>query len=112
MVLVMSPRPDLLTKVSHWRFVIEQGAALATAATAATAAFSLTVPGHSRRVVALPALPLALWLGTLVQGCIQDWVQFGPDGMVLTPDWLCFPAIAVGAVPAITLVLMLRRGAP
>jgi hypothetical protein len=31
----------------------------------------------------------------------------------LQPDWFCFPAIVlVGAIPAIAMAVMLRRGAP
>jgi hypothetical protein len=33
--------------------------------------------------------------------------------MSLQPDWFCFPAIVlVGAIPAIAMAVMLRRGAP
>src|SRR5215471_2432514 len=45
--------------------------------------------------------------------CVEDWIHFGPDGLSLQPDWFCFPAIVlVGAVPAIAMAVMLRRGAP
>jgi len=61
----------------------------------------------------VPALPLAIWLGSLGEGCVQDWVRFGPEGLSLQPDWFCFPSIVlVGAVPAIAIAAMLRRGAP
>lgn len=112
-VFIISPRPDLAAKLSDWRFVIEQLAALATAVTAAIAAFCLTVPGHSRRFALLPALPLGVWVGTLGLGCIADWMQHGVAGLRLAPDLACFPYIAmVGAVPAIAIVVMLRQGAP
>jgi hypothetical protein len=113
MVLVMEPRDDLLAKLSDWRFILEEIAALATGLAAALAAFATTIPGQSRRVLFLPALPLAVWLGSLGLGCLQSFVQFGPDGLSLEPDWACFPAIAmIGLVPAIAMVVMLRRGAP
>ena len=112
-VFVVSPRDDLMAKAFDWRYVIEQTAAFATALTAATAAFATTIPGHDRRLVLVPMLPLAVWLGTLGQGCLRDWVHFGTNGVALTPDWFCFPAIAmVGAIPAIAMAVMLRRGAP
>jgi hypothetical protein len=110
-VFVVSPRADLIAKVFDWRYVIEQTAAFATAVTAATAAFATTIPGHHRRIALLPMLPLSVWLGTLGQGCLRDWVH--ANGLALTPDWFCFPAIAmVGAIPAIAMAVMLRRGAP
>jgi hypothetical protein len=112
-VLVVSPRADLLTKALEWRYLVEQLAALATGITAAIAAFATVIPGYDRKFLFLPALPLAIWLGSLGEGCVQDWIRFGPDGLSLQPDWFCFPAIVlVGAVPAIAIAVMLRRGAP
>jgi hypothetical protein len=112
-VFVVSPRADLISKASEWRYVIEQLAALATGMTAATAAFASVVPGYDRKFLFLPVLPLAVWLGSLGEGCVEDWMHFGPDGLWLRPDWFCFPAIVlVGAMPAIAMAVMLRRGAP
>jgi hypothetical protein len=112
-VLVVAPREDLISKLSDWRYVVEQAAALATGITAATAAFATVIPGYDRRLLLLPMLPVAIWLGSLGQGCIQAWIELGPAGLSLRPDWFCFPAIVlVGAVPAIAMAVMLRRGAP
>jgi hypothetical protein len=112
-VFVVSPRADLIAKASEWRYTIEQVAALATGMTAAAAAFATVIPGYDRKILFLPALPLAIWLGSLGEGCVQDWIRFGPDSLSLRPDWFCFPAIVlVGAVPAIAIAVMLRRGAP
>jgi hypothetical protein len=112
-VFVASPRADLISKASEWRYAIEQVAALATGITAATAAFATVIPGYDRKFLFLPTLPLAIWLGSLGEGCVQAWMYFGPDGLSLRPDWFCFPAIVlVGAVPAIAMAVMLRRGAP
>jgi hypothetical protein len=112
-VAVMSPRPDLIAKVGDARFLIEQTGALLTALTAAVAAFAITVPGFERRVLLLPVIPAVAWLGTLTQGCLRDWIEFGADGLSLQPDWSCFPSIVlVGSVPAVAIAIMLRRGAP
>lgn len=112
-VLVMSPRSDLAAKLSDTAYVIEQLAALATGGTAALAAFASIVPGFDRRILLLPVLPFATWVGSLGVGCLQSWVRLGPDGLSLQPDWFCFPSIIlVGMVPAIVMALMLRRGAP
>jgi hypothetical protein len=112
-VMVMSPRPDLAAKLGDARFLVEQGAAFLTAITAAAAALATTIPGYDRRVLLLPVAPLLVWLGSLCQGCLQDWLRLGPDGISLQPDWICFPAVVlVGTVPAIAMALMLRRGAP
>ena len=112
-VLVISPRADLLVKLSEARFLVEQLAALATGIAAAVAAFASTIPGYSRRVLLLPALPLAVWLGSLGEGCVETLIQVEPGGLSLRPDWFCLPAIVlVGAIPAVAMVIMLRRGAP
>jgi hypothetical protein len=109
----MSPRPDLSLQFSDPRFLVEEAAALATAVLAAVAAFSCTVPGRSRAVCALPMLPLAVWLASVGNGCIQDWLTLGPEGLRLRLDTDCVPAAAlVGIVPGIAMVAMLRRGAP
>jgi hypothetical protein len=112
-VYVMSPRADLLVKLFDTRYLIEQFAALATGISAAIAAFATTIPGYSRKVLLLPAPPLAVWLGSLGQGCISTLLQFGPSGLTLQSDWFCLPAIMlIGAIPAVAMVVMLRRGAP
>lgn len=112
-VVMMSPRTDLAAKLVDAAYLVEQFAALATAIAAGFAAFASTVPGFDRRYLLLPALPFGLWLGSLSLGCFRTWLQYGPDGLSLHPDWFCFPAIVlVGLVPAIAMALMLRRGAP
>jgi hypothetical protein len=112
-IYMMSPRADLGSKISESRYLVEQFAALATAVTAAIAAFATTIPGYSRKVLLLPVLPFLAWLGVLGQGCISTLIQVGPQGLSFQPDWFCLPAIVlVGTVPAAAMAVMLRRGAP
>lgn len=95
------------------QFVIEQLAALATSVTAAIAAFCSVVPGYDRRILFAPTVPLAIWLLSLGEGCVRDWIRSGADGLELHADWNCLPPAAViGIVPALAIVIMLRRGAP
>ena len=113
MVAIMTPRPDLAARLADGRYLLEQGAALATALMAAFAAFSAGVPGRPGWPLWLPLAPLALWLGSLGQGCVTGWLRLGPDGLALRPDWMCLPAIALtGALPALAMAVMIRRGAP
>jgi hypothetical protein len=94
------------------RFVWEQGAALLTGLTAAAAAFATVVPGRSRRLVWLPLAPLAAWLVSVGQQCVHDWSARSGLPPILA-HWGCFPAtILFGVIPAVAIVLMLRRGAP
>lgn len=104
---------DLTQTLAEPRFVIEQAATFATALAATVAAFASIVPGFDRRVLLLPLPPLALWLASVGHGCLQDWLQFGADGLAIRPDWECLPyAMVIGIVPAVAMVVMLRRGAP
>ena len=95
------------------RFMIEQAATFVTALTAAVAAFCSIVPGFDRRLLLLPLAPLALWFASVGHGCVQDWLRLGTDGLAIRPDWDCLPsATIIGIVPAVAMVVMLRRGAP
>jgi hypothetical protein len=104
---------DGATLMGDRGFLVEQGAALLTAVAAAAAAFSSVIPGASRRWLWLPAVPLAVWLLALGKGCLDDWLQFGPEGLALRPDLECFgPMLLMAIVPTGAMLAMLRRGAP
>lgn len=110
-LIVMSPRPDLIEKISDGRFVFEEIAALLTALTAAIVAFATAVPGYDRIIATLPFLPLSLWLASRSQEYLQAWIPSAADASPLRPDWFCVPAIVLAAsVPAIAMAVMLRRG--
>lgn len=110
-VLLMSPRPDLAEQLRDARFWIEQLAAFATGVLAAHAALALSVPGTSRRVALAPVFPAALWLGSQGLGCVSALT--GGSGATLAGEPECLVLIALtGSVPAIALVMMLRRAFP
>jgi len=112
-IIFIQPRYLNLWQMADARFVIEQVAVLATAVSAAVAAFWSVVPGHDRRVLLLPLPPLAIWLATLGNGCVNDWLRLGRAALELRVDSDCLPAaVAVGIVPTIAIFAMLRRGAP
>jgi hypothetical protein len=95
------------------RFLLEEAVLLVTALVAALAAFASVVPGYDRRILLVPLVPFAVWLTSLGEGCWRNWVALGADGLALRPDWDCLPpAILIGIVPALAMVMMLRRGAP
>jgi len=95
------------------RFVLELAAILATAITAAIAAFSSVVPGCDRRFLLLPLIPLSVWLATLGHSCLQEWRMLGAAGLHVRADWDCAVlALILSALPASAMLLMLRRGAP
>ena len=112
-VYLMGPRPDLLAKAAELRWLVEQVAAAATGVIAAMAAFCSVIPGRPRWERIMPAFPLAIWISAIGVGCVADWFHSGLDRPAFTPDWACFPGIAmVGLVPAVLMAIMLRKGAP
>lgn len=111
-VALQGPRDDLAEKLADIRFLTEQAAALASASTAAAAAFTMVIPGQTRRLAFLPLVPIAGWLGSLGQRALDTWL--GNDvAFKLAVDWASVPGIiAAGAVPGLAMIMMLRRGLP
>jgi hypothetical protein len=114
LVVVMMPgRGDWVSRLLMPRVISEEIFALATGILAAIAAFASVVPGYNRKVLFLPLVPLALWLGGLGQSSVRDWLQLTSHGFSMQSEWVCLPAtMMAGAVPAIAMAVMLRRGAP
>jgi hypothetical protein len=112
-VVMMTGRGDWVSRLGMPRVISEEIFALATGILAAIAAFASVVPGYNRRVLFLPLVPMALWLGGLGQSSVRDWLQLTVYGFSMQSEWVCLPAtIMAGAVPAIAMAVMLRRGAP
>src|SRR5262249_24963918 len=112
-IVVMSTEVHLSQIAWDRQLLVEQAATLATAITAAVAAFCSVVPGYDRRILLLPALPLAIWLASVGHGCVQDWIDHGAGSLALRADWGCLNlALPVGIVPAVAMAAMLGRGAP
>lgn len=104
-------RPDLAARLMETRFLLTEMAALLTALTACYAALGAELPDQPGWTLALPLAPLALWLGTLGVQCWDVFLRLGPSGLVLTEDTMCLQAIAEGGlVPALVMVVLLRRG--
>jgi hypothetical protein len=110
----MTPADTVASRASDAGFVLQQFAALATAAAMAYAALCMTVPGYGQRLsLPLAAAAAAGWIGIVCVATIQDWMAAGAAGLALRSDWQCVAGIVLtGAVPALALAIMLRRGAP
>ena len=112
-VLFMAPPGRLGAAFVDLRFSFEQLAAGLVGLTAGAAALATVVPGRSRRVVIAPIVAGVLWIGIVLVGCVQDVLRYGTTRIPLQTDWPCVAAIIMtGALPAVALVHMLRRGAP
>jgi len=114
LVIWLQPHtPDIAPTMSKMSMAIEIAAALTTGAIAAIAAFCSTIPGYDRRILWLPVPPAAVWLGALGVGCFNDWLEYGLGALALRTDWDCLPpAILVGSLPLVVILVMLRHGAP
>lgn len=110
---MMGLRPDIGQKLLEPKFVFELIAAFTTGVLAAFAALCAGYPGRPVWERFAPLVPLALWLGSLGEGCWRSIMRIDPDGLHIKPDLICFPAILlVGSMPALLLFWMVRRGAP
>lgn len=111
-VAMARARPDLATKLAEPAYLAEQTAAVVTALVAGWAALVACVPGAPRWKLWTPVVPLVLWMLSLGHQCWDEWVRFGAGGMEFRSDWMCLPSIAVtGAIPALAIVIAVRRGA-
>ena len=109
-VWVFGLRPDLAARLTDRAFLVEEAAAVLTAVVGIYAALCAGLPDQPGWKVSLPMAPMALWLGVLGQQCLDVFLRLGPEGLQVTSDAMCLPAIALGGlVPAIAIVVMLRR---
>lgn len=108
----MAPKAGMVA-TADLRMTIEWLAILATAVSAAVAAFASSVPGAGRRWLWVPAVPLLVWLAAVGQGCVEDYQAMGAAAFDLRVDSECFvPTVLAGIVPVVAMLVMLRRGAP
>ena len=95
------------------RFAIEQVVAIVVGVTAAAAALATTVPGYGSRVLIAPIAAGILWIGIVAIGGLPDLLRYEASEILFRTDWPCVMAIVVtGALPAVGLFRMVRRGAP
>ena len=102
-------RPDLVARLADRSFLVEEGAALLTALVGVYAALCAGLPDQPGWKMWLPMAPVALWFGVLGRQCLDVFLRMGPEGLSITPDAMCLPAIALGGLaPAIAIVVLLR----
>ncbi|MCF7221876.1 NrsF family protein [Marilutibacter chinensis] len=79
---------------------------------AAYATFQVSVPGRSPRWALLPLPALALWLGGMGWGCLQEVARLGPAALALHAGSAeCAQAIALTSLPLSLVMLLLVRHA-
>lgn len=111
-VFVLGIRPDIAAKLQDDRFVLEVAAASLTGLMAAAGAFCSGCPGRPLWERFPPFVFLLAWLWSLGEGCWQQGIQNGA-GLQFETDLTCLAAIVeLGVMPAILMLVMIRRGAP
>lgn len=94
-------------------YLLQQGAAVMTAITAARAAFGSVIPGAAARLWAPPAVSAGVWLALMLWNAMLDVRAAGTLGIGSQTDWPCVASMAMGGILlGAPLVWMLRRGAP
>jgi hypothetical protein len=105
-------RSDLDTQLGRAGFVVSIVASALTGVLAATAAFTVSVPGNSRQWMWLPVPALVVWLWTVSYGCLTHWVSIDPEGIALGTTARCFATMTLASVPlSLVLLVMLRHAA-
>ncbi|MEO9167821.1 MAG: NrsF family protein [Aestuariivirga sp.] len=103
-------RPNLFMRAAEWPFQLEVIGALLTGVLAAFAAFASGIPGRSKWWIALPLPALALWMATIGQQCLSNWIVIGPAGMSLGESAECLATVGLTSLPlSLALVVMLRH---
>ena len=110
-VAVFGARPNVDSLLSEWDFLLAAILALATAWLGALGALILAIPG-AERTLALRAAAIAvigLWLAMLGSS-----VALAGKGLSGVSHWyICFiRVLAIGLIPAVAIVVMLRRALP
>ena len=92
---------------------MEMAAMLATGMLAVVGAFHLSIPGRSRRWLALPLLPFAAWLMLSGVGCYRDFIRRDSAELALghSADCLVF-ILGASLLLGAPLIWRLSRAAP
>ncbi len=106
-------RADLAAKLGETRFALEVAAALLTSVMAAAAAFCSSCPGRPFWERLAPFPFLAVWLGSLGEGCWREYSQVGSATTIFGIDLDCSEKILLmSLVPAAIIFVMIAKGAP
>jgi hypothetical protein len=112
LLLMMTSVPKVAANGRDWLFVFQQFAAVSTAAAAAGAAFALTVPGYPTWSLRLATVAAFAWVASVILGTVQEWTR-NDVNLAVPGEWACVVFILLGGLlPAVTIVCLLRRGAP
>lgn len=105
------PSETFLARLNQPGFMVPWIASILTGVLAILAVFHLAVPGTPRWIYLLPIPPLAVWLGTLGAGCLEELIAQGTSH--IGTSWHCVMVIMQTSIPlGLVLGWMLRKAAP
>jgi hypothetical protein len=106
-------RPNLMQKFADWTFIAGLAAPPLTGILAAVAAFLVSLPDRSHWWILLPVPTLVVWIVTIGQQCLTNWVATGTDGMGFGETAECFATLGLTGLPlSLAMAAMLRYSAP
>jgi hypothetical protein len=110
LVAIRGFRADIAECVAEWSYWLPLIGAWTTGATAAFAAFAISLPDRPRAWLLLPVPSVLLWLTGFAWGCLKDWIEI-PAGAPIAADSLsCMITILSATAGLVALLLpMLRR---
>jgi hypothetical protein len=103
-------RADLDQQLQDTGYLVALAGAWLTGATAAVAAFEISLPDRSRAWLLLPLPAVLMWLSGFAVGCLGDWIAI-PEGAPVAQDSVrCLTTILISSALLIAVLLpMLRR---
>jgi len=103
-------RADIAECLREPGYLIPLAGAWLTGATAAFAAFEVSLPDRARAWLLLPLPAVALWVTGFAYGCLKDWIEIPAGAPVAQDSVRCLTTIIVATVALIAVLLpMLRR---
>jgi hypothetical protein len=104
-------RPGLGAEFDDPWFALGRAGALATAITAALAAFQVSLPDRAAHWLWLPVPFALLWLAGMGYGCLADWLAEGARGLRVGHSLACFKTIVLTSLPPGALLFAMVRHA-
>jgi hypothetical protein len=103
-------RADFAEQINDTGYLVALAGAWLTGATAALAAFEVSLPDRSRAWLLLPLPAVLMWVSGFAVGCLGDWIAI-PAGAPVAQDSIhCLTTILIASAGLIAVLLpMLRR---
>jgi hypothetical protein len=110
LVFLRGFRADIGESMREIGFMIPLAGAWLTGATAALAAFEISLPDRSRLWLLLPLPAVALWVVGFAAGCLADWIAIPAGAPIAEDSMRCMTTILLATAGLLVVLLpMLRK---